>query len=170
MPLKMLYISDNEIYEIPISKIKDGKIVKRELSGKVVLEMEILYVTENRKPYEFNRILFNRITFDDNGVYDIRAAMLSPEEQTRFAYMNLGITEVTQDITGIEDNPLPIPKAPTTPTEQEIINIKDYLNRKYPMLLHNSPDAIEYAIFRDKEVHKEQIKKMKQTYRRWNAT
>lgn len=66
MRIKYLCILKENVVEIPVSKIKNGKMIKSELSGETVLMMEIIYETENRKPFKIVNINFDKVTFDQN--------------------------------------------------------------------------------------------------------
>jgi len=162
--IKYVCVSEGKAYEIPLSKIKDGKVFDSRLSDQTVLRMELVYVTQNRNPYEIVRILFDRIAFDKAGIYDIGAAVLSDEFRVEFDYATRESTKLISEITGTTPHPLPIPKAPIIPTNEDIAIIKAYLNKKYPLLLKNSPSALEESIQIAKEHHKEKIKQMKKSY------
>ncbi|OEH53938.1 hypothetical protein AQ616_15810 [Oceanobacillus sp. E9] len=163
--VKCLYVYNNNVYEIPRSRIKDGKKIEKKLTGKTVLEMEIIYSIEDRKPKKFLRILFNRVTFNSNGIYDFGSDSLTEQNRVQLEYAFRDITEALSHHKKSELSPLPIPKAPIIPSEEEIVTIKSYLNRKYPNLLNDSPYAIEYTIKKAKENHKEKIRVMKDSYR-----
>lgn len=153
MRVKYLYVLDGVVYEIPISRIKNGEVVNVELAGKTVLMMELIYETKDRKPFKLSRIVFEDIIFDCDGIYNFGDSIAS---KSIIEYAFSGI--------GMESAPLPIPIAPTIPTE-EVISIKNYLNRKYPYLLINSPVAIEQSIAKSIEHHKERINKMKESHK-----
>lgn len=158
MRMKCLCVTINNVYEIPIKQIDAKKVVKLELSSQMVLMVTLAYETENRKPYRLGPIWFERVLFNANGIYDFKEEHLSEKNQVLLKYAMSGIT------TG-ESRPLPIPPAPVIPSEKEIHTIKTYLNRKYPLLLKNSPDAINDSIRRSKKIHEENIKKLKESHK-----
>ncbi|SLL37277.1 Uncharacterised protein [Mycobacteroides abscessus subsp. abscessus] len=158
MRIKYLCVSKGKVVEIPVSKIKNSKMIKTELSGETVLMMEMIYETENRKPFKIGKIHFDKVTFNQDGIYDIQA--------TSTKYFQIKLEYAFSDIHNtIESKSLPIPIAPCIPTEEEIQAIKIYIDRKYPFLLINSPRVIENSISKSKEIHKEEIKKFKESHR-----
>lgn len=159
--MKVLCIHNDEVFEIPLTKIKDGKMVKSELAGQTVLMLQISHSTKNRKPYDIFKIDFLKVSFDKNGIYDFRAEMLSEEGFRDFAYVSNWLTEAL----GEKSKPLPIPKAPVLPSDHEVNLIKTHLNKKYPKLLENKPHAIEFAIAQEKELYNEKIEKLKRSYK-----
>ncbi|MCC3357757.1 hypothetical protein [Bacillus sp. REN16] len=159
MRMKCLCVTTNgNVYEIPIKQIDANKVVKEEISNQMVLMVTLAYETENRKPYQLGPIWFERVVFDENGVYDFSDDHLSEKNHVLLEYAMSGIT------TG-ENSPLPIPPAPIIPSENESQAIKTYLNKKYPLLLKNSPDAINNSIRRSKQIHEENIKKLKKSHK-----
>jgi hypothetical protein len=85
MPMKVFCLSDDSnVHEIPMKNIRDSKIICEYLSGKSVLEVQIVYQSKNRKPYKLIDIYFERISFNSKGVYDVSAALLSPENRIDF--------------------------------------------------------------------------------------
>lgn len=161
--LKNLCVFNGTVYEIPLNKRKDGKIIETKLSKQTVLNVELVYLTQNRKPYELIRVTFNRITFDNNGVYDVEKAMMTDEFHVEMQYIGRKAFEGINSL-GEDSTPLPIPRAPIIPSEDEINNLKAFLNQKYPLLMENSPYAIEAAIKKEQERHKERIAQMKKSY------
>ncbi len=157
MSVKYICILDETIYEIPVSKIKNGRFPKPELAGQTVIMMEMIYQIKDRRPFKIVRIIFNRVSFDENGIYDIHADSVSKEFGVKLEY----IFQLDQ-----YSEPLPIPIAPILPTKKEIATIKLYLNRKYTALLENSPNAIEYSIALLKDRHEKEIKMMKESHKR----
>lgn len=153
--MKNICVYDDKVYEIPLTKIKNGKMEAPKLAGKTVLKVELIYEIKNRKPYKPLRILFDKITFNDDGIYEISES--SAENQIKLEYIFAGI--------GPESSPLPIPIAPVIPSVKEIELLKEHLNRKYPALLENNRYAIEDAINESVEFHKENIGKMKRSHR-----
>lgn len=146
------------VYEIPVKQIDEGKVEKPNLSNQEVLMVTLAYETENRKSYRLVQIRFERVVFNENGICDFKEEHLSDKNRVLLEYAMSGIS------TG-ESQPLPIPPAPIIPSEKEIQSIKSYLNRKYPLLLKNSPDAINDSIRKSKKVHEENIKKLKESHR-----
>ena len=159
MRIKYLCILKENVFEIPVSKIKNGKMIKAELSGETVLMMEMIYETENRKPFKIVNINFDKVTFDQNGVYDVNSTSRSKSFQIKLEYIFSGLLNTD----GVKA--LPIPIAPYLPNDEEIQVIKIYLERKYPLLLRNSPRAIEKSIYRMNEIHKEEIEKFKESHK-----
>lgn len=157
---KYLSITDDKLYEIPKTKISDGKMFKIELAGKTVLNVGLYYEVKDRKPFKVIRFDFNRVSFDKNGVYDYEKEFLSGEGRREMAYVS------NFHDNGDEPFPLPIPKALASPTEIEINTIKEYLNRKYPSLLNNSPNAIEIAIMEEVERYQKKINRLKKSHKR----
>ncbi len=47
--------------------------------GQTVLKLELVYKLKDRKPYEVVRIIFDKSTFEENGIYDYREESLSDE-------------------------------------------------------------------------------------------
>lgn len=158
MRIKFLCVLDGVIHEVPIYKMKNGKMVKPELADKTVIMMEIVYETKDRKPFKIMRINFSKAYFDDRGIHDIESVSNSKEIGIKLEYIFSDFSE--------EPNPLPIPIAPELPTEKEVALIVSYLNRKYPYLLINSPTAIEQAVSESKENHKKEIRKMKLSHKK----
>jgi hypothetical protein len=161
---KNLCVFNDRVYEIPLSKSKNGKMVEPKLSGQTVLSVELVYSIQNRKPYEIIRIVIDRITFDNTGIFDISAAMLTDEFGVVLEYAHRETDKAIGSISRIESRPLPIPKAPIIPTNEELSKIKEYLNQKYPLLLKNSPYAIEHSIQNNRDSHKKKIQQMKKSY------
>lgn len=151
-------VLDEEVYEIPFYKIKNDKFPRAELACQTVIMMEMTYETRNRKPFKINRITFDRVSFDDQGIYDSRGASNTKEFGVKLEYLFFNLYETF--------DPLPIPIAPIIPTEKEIAAIKAYLDRKYPALLRNSPTAIEHWILKRIENHRKEIKMMKASHRK----
>lgn len=158
MRLKYICILDDKVFEIPVSKMKDGKMFKSELKNKTVIMMEIIYETKDRRPNQLTRIVFSKPTFDHEGIYDYGEKAESPETAVMIEY-------IFSSITSDEESPLPIPIAPVIPTQKEIEIYKSYLNEKYPNLLKNSPNAIEHSIAKSKQRHKEEIEMLKESHR-----
>lgn len=159
MRIKFLCILKDQVVEIPVSKINNGKMIKKELSGETVLEIEMIYETENRQPLKIVNMNFSKITFDKNGVYDVNNTSTSKKFQVKLEYIFSDFSNTN------EIKALPIPIAPSIPTDEEILTIKTYLNKKYPMLLTNSPRAIEDSIYRINKIHKEEVKAFKESHK-----
>jgi hypothetical protein len=147
---KYLCVVKENVFEIPRTKIRDRKIIKKEFAGLNGLRLEMSYVIKNKKPDYIVRVLFERITFDESGVLDFNLSRL---ERKRF-----------YDYAFSDGDPLPIPKAAVFPTESELVPKKEFLNRKYPSLLKNDPYAIEFAILESKERYKENKMKFKRSH------
>src|SRR5690625_2380188 len=159
MRIKYLCILKDKVVEIPISKIKNGKKIKKELSGKAVLKVEMIYETENRKPFKIVNMNFNKITFDKYGVYDVNNASISKNFQVKLEY-------IFSDFSNVDEiKALPIPIAPSIPTNEEILIIKTYLDNKYPLLLKNSPKAMENSIYRMRKIHEKEINTFKESHK-----
>ena len=124
MRIKFLCVLKDQIVEIPVSKIKNGKMIKKELSGEAVLKVEMIYETENRKPLKIVKMNFNKIIFDKHGVYDVNNTSTSKDFQVKLKYIFSGLSNDD------EIKALPIPIAPTIPTDEEILIIKTYLDKK----------------------------------------
>jgi hypothetical protein len=156
--LKYILVSDNKVFDIPNSKNSEEKITISELSNQYVLIMEMIYENKNRKPYKIIRIIYNRMQFDQEGVYT--RDYLSEENRVKLEYVMYPInTQIG------EKQSLPIPKAPVTPSKGEIEIIKQYLNKKYPPLLINSPNAVENAVKQSEEKHESDLRKFKDSHR-----
>lgn len=155
--IKYICVFENTVHEIPLTKVKDGKMEAPIFSNQSVLKMEMVYETKNRKPNKILRIIFNNILFNSDGIYDYGAASVSKEFQVKLEYIMSGI--------GLESSPLPIPIAPVIPSNKEVELLKNHLNNKYPLLLFNSPYALEEAINQSKVQHQEDVVKMKDTHR-----
>lgn len=84
--VKYLLVFNNNVLEVPISKFNEGKIKNLELSNQNVLKIEMIYETNNRKPHNINRIHFDRINFDKNGVYYLDDS-LSEENSIKFEFV-----------------------------------------------------------------------------------
>ena len=158
MRIKFLCILKDQVVEIPVSKIKNGKIIKNELSGETVLKVEMIYETENRKPLKIVNMNFNKITFDRHGVYDVNNTSASKNFQVKLEYIFSHFSNAD------EIKALPIPIAPSIPTDEEVLTIKTYLDKKYPLLLTNSPRAMEDSIYRMKKIHKKEIETFKKSH------
>lgn len=115
-------------------------------------------------PYKIAKIHFDKVNFDQDGVYNMSTYSTSKEFQIRLNYI---FSDISNSILDAEKN-LPIPIAPCIPTKEEIKAIQIYINRKYPLLLRNSPKAIETSINRSKEIHNEEIKIFKESHRKNN--
>lgn len=157
MGIKYLCVFDGKVYEIPVYKIKDGKFPKKELAGQTVIMMEMIYETKNRRPYKIVRIAFDRVSFDENGIYDVRKDAASEVIGVKLEYMYSKLHKKTE--------PLPIPIAPVIPTDEEVKIIKQHLQKKYPILYKNSSNAIEEWIREAEEQHKKEIHMMKESHR-----
>lgn len=159
MRIKYLCVLKDEVVELPVSRIEDGIVTKKELANKTVLKVEMIYETENRKPAYLKRIIFDRATFDSHGVYNFFNESSENEFKTKLEY-------IFSDLYNSNDrSSLPIPVAPTIPTDEEIEIFKHYVNRKYPLLLKNSPLAFENAIYKSKAKHKEEMIAFKESHK-----
>jgi len=158
MRMKCLCVANSSVYEIPIKQINAKKVVKAELSNLRVLMVTFAYETENRKPFQLGPFWFEYVSFDMNGVYDFKEEHLSDKNELLLEYAMSGLTTC-------EPRPLPIPPVPVIPTEIEIQAIITHLNRNYPFLLKNFPDAINDSIRRSKKIHEKNIKKLKESHK-----
>ncbi|MEH7237900.1 hypothetical protein [Bacillus sp. JJ1562] len=147
---KYICVLKENVFEIPKNKIEDRKITIEELAGQDVIRLEICYEIKNKKPNSILRVLFERFTFDGNGVCNFR---ITREEIKR-----------NYDYIFSVESPLPLPKSPVLPNELETKAIKHYLNRKYPALLKNDPYAIEVAILNCKEKYKQNVNNFKKSH------
>ncbi len=134
-------------------------MTKKELSGETVLKMDMIYETENRKPLKIVNINFSKITFDQHGVYDVNNTSTSKNFQVKPEYVFSDISHPDEIME------LPIPIAPSLPTDEEILIIKTYLDKKYPLLLTSSPRAMESSIAWLEEIHKREIEKFKESHK-----
>jgi len=157
MGMKYLCVYDGNVYEIPVYKIKDGKFPKKELAGKTVIMMEMIYETKNRRPYKIVRIAFDRVSFDEHGIYDVGKDDTSKVIDVKLEYMYSRYHKSTE--------PLPIPIAPVIPTDEEVNIIKEHLRKKYPVLYQNSSNVIEEWIQDAQEQHQKEIRMMKESHR-----
>lgn len=158
MRVKYLCLLDEEVYEIPSSKVKNGKFLKEELAGRTAMMMEMTYETENRRPFKINRVVFERAAFDEHGIYDSNHPANLKKFCIKLKYLYFALYDCSE--------PLPIPSAPVVPTEKELAIFKAYLYRKYPALLKNSPAAIEDWIAKSLEIHKKEIEMLKASHRK----
>lgn len=159
MRIKFLCILKDQVVEIPVSKIKNGRMIKKELAGESVLKVEMIYETENRKPFKIVNMNFYKITFDKHGIYDVNNTSTSKAFQVKLEY-------IFSDFSNSDEiKTLPIPIAPSIPTDKEILIFKTYLDKKYPSLLMNSPRAIEDSIYQMNKVHKKELKKFKESHK-----
>lgn len=156
--IKYVFVFNDNVFEIPLKQINESRFVKSELSNQTGLMMEIACHIKDRKPYEIAIIVFERISIDENGVYDFEKKHFSEENSIKLEYVFAGLYS--------DGKPLPIPIAPAIPTDKEVEIIKTHLNKKYLSLLLNSPHAITDNILRSKRVHEENIVKMKQSHKK----
>lgn len=160
MRLKVLYITERKgklIAEtIPLTKINaaiGGVLEVPKLSNSTGLRVEMIYDTdENKEPSNILRIVFDRISFDENGKNEI-----IPEDGQVGVKINYAL------YSNLSDSPLPVPIAPHLPTTEEIVVIKQHLNNKFPQLLTN-PYVIEEFILNIKHSHQEDIKLFKKSH------
>jgi|SRR5690625_1784666 len=158
MRAKFICLLEDEMYEIPVYKMKDSKMFKPELANQTVIMMTIIYETKNRRPNELLHVEFSKPTFDENGVYDYGAESTSDRMSVMLEYVFAPLLSEEVDV-------LPIPPAPVIPTKKEVEVFKKYLNEKYSNLLLNSPDIIERCVAQSKQRHKEQIEIMKKSHK-----
>lgn len=81
--IKYICVFENTVHEIPLTKVKDGKMEAPIFSNQSVLKMEMVYETKNRKPNKILRIIFNNILFNSDGIYGYRSAYVSKEFQVK---------------------------------------------------------------------------------------
>lgn len=166
MGIKVLCVKNDKVFAIPVNQMeKNRTIVLPELAGQTVLKMLMVYQNKNRIPFQIEHIEFERITFDNDGVYDMNKVIKSEEFRARFQYVNRELHEMLAKSNGNELNPLPVPRPTSNLETQEINSIKSYLKNKFPQLLKNSPNAIEQAIERELQIHNSQVQLMKESYR-----
>ena len=158
MRTKFICFLEDEVYEIPVYKIKDAKMFKPELANQSVIMMNIIYETKNRRPNELFHVNFSKPTFVEDGVYDYGAESTSDRMAVMLEYVFVPLLSEEVDA-------LPIPPAPVIPTEKELEIFKTYLNEKYPNLLLNSPDMIERCVGQSKQRHQEKIELMKKSHK-----
>ena len=159
MRVKYICVVDGEVSEIPFYKVKNGQFPKPEFANKTGIMMEMVYETRNRKPYKIYRVVFEHVTFDEQGIYNSRTS----ENQRKFCVkLKYLFTDLYEPL-----EPLPIPIAPIIPTDDEITALKDYINRKYPALLKNSPTIIEDRIAESKKNYAKELQKMKDSHREY---
>ncbi|MDD9271916.1 hypothetical protein ACFPES_33305 [Paenibacillus sp. GCM10023248] len=159
-------MNEDKVYLVPTSQIdKKRKIILRDLAGRNALKITLMYESKGSVPSQIILIQFTRISFDENGVYDLRKALESEESRVSFAYVNRDVNEAIARFQGTRPDPLPIPRGVADPTENEILCIESYLNSNFPELLKNSPDAIYQAIIREQLVHDRQVRMMKNSYK-----
>lgn len=164
LPISMFFITDDlVVHPGPMKNYKDHRITSFPLTGKTVLHVTLGYETNDRKPYKFQYLSFDRITFDTNGVYDVRSKVFSKEKSVTLQYATID-TFGAGGHNGEKLDPLPMPQAPVLPNQEELKLLKQHLNRKYPLLLLNDKTYIERIIHYHKAIHIENIEKMKQSY------
>lgn len=154
--VKYICINNDKVLEIPKSKIKRGKMLKPELANQTVKMIELIYETIDRKPGRIIRMNIDEVSFDNEGIYDIDDDSVSEKTRVKLEY---ALTDF------FPESPLPIPLAPIILTESEIELLKAYFNKKYPLLLTNSPNVIEESIRKAKENYQMQIEKMKRSHK-----
>ena len=155
MRAKYLLLHDLVVTEIPAAKFKN-KLVLPKMKNQLAVLIEVIYETENRKPNSIVRITFDQISFDKEGIYDVGESTLSKEFRVKLQYAI---------IVNESKKPLPIPIAPAIPNKEQLLAIKEYLNKKYPMLLINSPRAFEETVLYYKAIHQNEIQQMKDSHK-----
>lgn len=151
----MLCISkDNPVWRIPLRQLNKKEIKNEKLANKKTLITEIIYNLENRKPKHILHVTFDDLEFNQNGK----------------AYINInsnkvrGVLEyIYHERTGDNKN-IPMPTAPIEPTAEELFILKSYLNKIHPVLLENSPYAIENSIIENRNIHDEHLDLLKSQY------
>ncbi|MGI2295570.1 hypothetical protein [Paenibacillus sp. GXUN7292] len=149
MRVKLLCVFNDKVYEVPEEKYKSGKMFE---AGSSILEMFLGYDTKNRAPYNLLCIWFNRTTYNpckqDEVIYIYNGLMdeLLSSDTLRQNLSNMLGIEVSA----------PIPRAKpkeVIPSLEELQSIKRFLNKKYPRLLENSPDILEYPTLKNQGFH-----------------
>ncbi len=154
---RFLYISrEGEVYPIPVPKDATYKKVP-ELANELVLKVNLLYETRNRKPWQLIYVGFDRVQLNALGQY-----ILTDEEidNSVFNFMNFSL--VTAEELSKREDPLPVPQSIDVPTAKEKEALINYIKRKYPALWQNSPSVIEETIRSRIEKHAKLVKLVKE--------
>jgi hypothetical protein len=137
---KVLYISEKEVYPIPIPKKFVYKAIP-ELANKSVLGVNMIYEIQNRKPWRLINFSFDRILLDENGQY-----IFTAEESNKKSYNFIEFALVTPEELSRREEPLPIPQTIVIPDAKEKETLIKYIKQKYPLLWDNSPEVLEKSI------------------------
>lgn len=152
----MLFIQSEKIQEIPAIKEKGPAIVDMKLANTTGLLTTIVYETKNRRPYKIVRTNFDRINFNENGIYSFSEQILSENFRIKFNYAIGGYDGLST---------LPVPIAPELPNKNELALLKSYINEKYPILLENDPFVLESTMKKLTTQHMNDIQRMKKSHR-----
>lgn len=156
MRYKMLFVQSGKIQEIPTVKKEGHAIVDKKLANTTGLLTTIIYETKNRRPYKIVRIDFERISFNENGIYSYSEQILSENFRIKLNYA----------IGGYDDlRTLPVPIAPELPNKNELALMKRYINDKYSILLENDPFVFESTMKKLTTQHMNDIQQMKKSHR-----
>lgn len=145
-----LYVTnEGKVLKIPNTKFCENMPLP-ELCSQQVLHVQIVYETEDRKPYSVLGAWFDRLSLNELGQYIENK--YPPAMQNYINYSGSTVEDLSS-----REEPLTIPAAPILPTKFEKDCLINYLKSKYPMLWQNSPQVIELAIKSLQDGHKEYI-------------
>ncbi len=147
--LNLCICMDGKIIKVPNVKWDNNKSIPQ-LSEQEVLHVHIVYDTEERNPNMIIGVWFDRVQLDELGQYSLNKN--HPSLQNFIEYAFVSAEELCE-----RNEPLTIPAAPVVPTQFEKESLNTYLKNKYPVLLKNSPHAIELTINRLNEQHRKYI-------------
>ncbi|MEX3625402.1 hypothetical protein [Viridibacillus arvi] len=157
MRFKLFFVQNSNVIEIPAKKLNNHILEHPKLSDQSGLLVSLFYKTLERKPHEIVHIEFDRITFDNKGVYRY-------SEQTLAEQFHIKLKYAMSDLM-VESTLLPLPIAPDIPNKEELHSIKVFLNNKYSVLLERTPFAFETVISNLKEIHEKHIYLMKKSHK-----
>ncbi|QOK29954.1 hypothetical protein IIE26_28025 (plasmid) [Cytobacillus oceanisediminis] len=153
--LKKVCVHNGHVFEIP--KKEYSEMRRPEFAKQDILMMEMAYETQNRKPIRILRIVFDTLSFDDNGVYSTQVAILTDEFYVRFSYAMYN--------SNLNERPLPLPRAPIIPSKDDIYVLKMYITKKYPTISDVFPEWVDYSILKSKELYLENTNKFKDSHK-----
>ncbi|NLB42540.1 MAG: hypothetical protein GX815_09835 [Clostridiales bacterium] len=155
--LRFLYISrEGEVYPIPIPKDSTYKKVT-ELANELVLKVNLIYETRNRKPWQLYYVGFDRVQLNALGQY-----IMTDEEIDNSVFNFTNFSLVTAEELSKREDPLPVPQSIDVPTAKEKEVLINYIKHKYPALWQNSPSVIEETIRSRIEKHTKLVKLVKE--------
>lgn len=164
LPKKCICVSENEVVEFAGSQLKSEEITKPEWANKTVLNVMISYKSTEKEMIEIENVKYSKVSFDEKGVIK-----KSEKETINEIYRTISfIISFAQN--GEIGSPLPIPKYPVVPTNEELKVLKKYLQHKHPKLLSNDPNVFEWQIEMDKEIYKRQLFKTKKSHKNNSLT
>jgi hypothetical protein len=143
----LLISKESKAYKIPKPNNSIYKPVP-ELNNQEVLEVNLIYGTENRKPSELIRILFDRIILDHNGGYEVT---WEGDSFSKFIHL----------LSENQNNRINLPMKPVLPTEKEKTCILNYIKTHLQSLYENAPYILEAEIKQREEHFKEEMIKAK---------